>query len=75
MPSTDRELANDVAIVTGAAHNIGRATCLALAEAGAAVCVNAMTSGAEAEALAREIEDAGGRAMHFTASITDAAAI
>ena len=75
MPSNERELANDVAIVTGAAYNIGRATCLALAEAGAAVCVNAMTSGAEAETLAREIEDAGGRAMHFTASITDAAAV
>lgn len=75
MSSTDNELAEDVAIVTGAAHNIGRATCLALAEAGAAVCVNAMASGAEAEALANEIEESGGRAMHFVADITDPDAV
>ena len=44
MSRLDRELNEDVAIVTGGAHNIGRATCLALADAGAAICVNAMQS-------------------------------
>ncbi len=75
MTTLGHELAGDVAIVTGAARNIGRATCLALADAGAAICVNAMNSGAEAETLAREIEAAGGRAMHFVADITDPEAV
>ena len=69
------ELAGEVAIVTGGAHNIGRATCLALADAGAAVCVNAVSSAEAAESLAQEIEDAGGRAMHFVADVTEPDAV
>ena len=70
-----KELTGEVAIVMGAAHNIGRATCLALVEAGAVVCVNAATSGADAEKLAAAITDAGGQAMHFVADITDPDAV
>ncbi len=75
MTTLGRELDGDVAIVTGGAHNIGRATCLPLADAGAAICVNAMSSGADAEALAAEIVAAGGQAMHVIADITDPDAV
>lgn len=75
MSRSENELAGEVAIVTGAARNIGRATCLSLAAAGAAVCVNAMTSGDEAEALAQKIEAAGGKAMHYIADVTDPDAV
>ena len=71
----EKELTGEAAIVMGAAHNIGRATCLALVEAGAVVCVNAATSGADAEKLAAAITDAGGQAMHFVADITDPDAV
>src|SRR5262249_58107451 len=70
-----KELDGRVAVVTGAARNIGRAIALDLAAAGAAVVVNARTSEVEAEAVAREIEAAGGRALAFIADVTDEAAV
>ncbi|NKB49373.1 MAG: SDR family oxidoreductase [Alphaproteobacteria bacterium] len=69
------ELAGKVAIVTGSARNIGRATALELARAGAALVINARVSGDLCEEVAREITDAGGRALPFVADITDAAAV
>ena len=71
-----RPLSGRVAIVTGSARNIGRAIALDLAEAGAAVMINARASRAEAEAVAGEIRGAGGRAAVTIADIThpDAAA-
>ena len=75
MSRLDRELNEDVAIVTGGAHNIGRATCLALADAGAAICVNAMQSREAAENLVREIERVGGRAMYYVADVADPVAV
>ena len=62
------DLQGRVAIVTGSARNIGRAIARALADAGAAVVINAKSSAAEAEAVAREICDAGGKA---TAQLAD----
>ena len=66
--SATNDLQGRVAIVTGSARNIGRAIARALADDGAAVVINAKSSAAEAEAVTREIRDAGGRA---TAKIAD----
>ena len=59
-----------VALVTGAATGIGRATALALAQAGAAVAVNHLGQSAQAQALVRELEALGGRAAAFEADVT-----
>jgi 3-oxoacyl-[acyl-carrier protein] reductase len=70
-----REFAGKVAIVTGAGRNIGRAIALALAEGGAAVVVNARSNRAEAEAVMREIEKAGGKALVHIGDVADAKAV
>jgi 3-oxoacyl-[acyl-carrier protein] reductase len=57
-----QELAGRVALVTGSSRNIGRAIALDLARGGAAVMVTARTSLTEAEAVAADIRDVGGRA-------------
>lgn len=62
-------LENKKAIVTGGAGGIGRATCLALAEEGAAVAVVDL-NGEAAEAVAAEIRDAGGRAVAIPADVS-----
>lgn len=56
------ELKGRVALVTGAAKNIGRAIALELAAAGAKIAINTRASRAEAEAVAQEIRAAGGTA-------------
>lgn len=54
------EIKNKVALVTGGATGIGRATVLALAEAGAAgVAINYRSAKTEAEKLADEVKQAG----------------
>ncbi len=70
-----QELSGRVAIVTGAGRNIGRAIALALGEAGAAIVVNARSNLKEAEAVADEIERAGGKAFATTADVVDADAV
>jgi 3-oxoacyl-[acyl-carrier protein] reductase len=73
--TASNELAGKVALVTGAARNIGRAIALALAAGGAAVAVNARASRDDAEAVAREILTGGGQAEVFMADIADAGAV
>lgn len=69
------ELDGRVALVTGAGRNIGRAIALDLAAAGAAVVVNARSNQDEADAVAREIVDAGGKAIAVLADVIDAEAV
>src|SRR5690242_4174397 len=71
----DNELSGRVAIVTGSGRNIGRAIALSLADAGAAVAVNARTNRGEADAVVREIESRGGRAVALLADVTDETAV
>lgn len=68
-------LQDHVALVTGGARNIGRAITLSLAEAGAAVIVNARASQNDADETVALIEAAGGRAIACLADITDRHAI
>src|ERR1700754_2750676 len=73
--TANNELTGKVAIVTGAGRNIGRAIALALADGGASVVVNARSNRAEAEAVAREIESSGGRALVHIGDVADATAV
>ncbi|MSP46691.1 MAG: SDR family oxidoreductase [Xanthobacteraceae bacterium] len=71
----DQELAGRVAIVTGAGRNIGRGIAHSLAAAGAAVVVNVRSNKAEADAVVKEIEGKGGKAVAAIADVVDVAAI
>ena len=70
-----KELVGKVAVVTGAGRNIGRAIALTLAEGGASIVVNARSNRAEADAVAREIEAAGGTALVHIGDVADAVAV
>jgi 3-oxoacyl-[acyl-carrier protein] reductase len=70
-----KELAGKAAIVTGAGRNIGRAIALTLAEGGASIVVNARSNHAEADAVAREIESAGGKALVHIGDVADAKSV
>lgn len=67
-------LKDKVAIVTGASQGIGRATSLALAEAGAKVAV-AARSADKLASLVSEIESAGGAAVAVTMDVADSAQV
>ena len=69
------ELRGQVALVTGGALNIGRAICLDLADAGAAICVNAKSSDRAAKDLVAQIQATGGQAFAHMADITDETAV
>jgi len=69
------ELSGKVALVTGAARNIGRAIARSLASGGASVMVNANTSRDEAEETRAMIESAGAGAAVHIADVTDPRAV
>ena len=71
----EKELEGRVALVTGASRNIGRAIALALADAGAAVVVNARVALDEARAVVKEIEGRGGKAVASLADVSDEQAV
>lgn len=68
------QLEGRVAFLTGAGSGIGRAGALALAREGASVTVTDL-DGAKAEAVAREIRAAGGRAEGLALDAADDAAV
>jgi 3-oxoacyl-[acyl-carrier protein] reductase len=66
---------DQVALVTGGARGIGRATARLLAKRGAAVCVNYAAHADAAEELVAEIIGTGGRAMAAAADVADTVAV
>ncbi len=62
-------------LVTGAGRRIGKAIALDLAAHGYHVAIHANRSGAEAEAVAASIRDAGGLADVFLADLSDSTAV
>jgi 3-oxoacyl-[acyl-carrier protein] reductase len=66
-------LAGRVALVTGGSRGIGRATALALAEAGADVAVNYRRSAAEAQQVCDAIAKLGRRTVKIAADVSVAA--
>ncbi len=69
---SNNELNGKVAIVTGAGRNIGRAIALSLADGAASIVVNARSNRAEADAVAREIEALGHKAIVHIGDVADA---
>lgn len=65
------DLTGKVALVTGAARGIGRQTALRLAEAGADVVTNYVTSQTAANELAEEIQQLGRRTAAIKADVSE----
>jgi glucose 1-dehydrogenase len=68
-------LAGQVAVVTGASRGIGRATALALAEAGARVVLNYRSAHDEAAAVVAQIEASGGQALATAGDVASQEAV
>jgi len=69
------DLQNKVAVVTGAAHRIGKSIALALAEAGAHVVVHHYQAGDEAQATVTEIKRKNVRAIAAAGDLGTAAGV
>ena len=70
MKQADAPFAGRTAIVTGSGRNIGRAIALALAAGGAQVVVNGHRDRDAVDAVVREIEAGGGRALGVMADVS-----
>jgi len=71
----DLGLKGKVALVTGAARDVGREIATTLAAEGAAVAVNYLSSEKDAEAVVAEIKQKGGNAKAYKADVSDFAAV
>jgi 3-oxoacyl-[acyl-carrier protein] reductase len=71
----DLALNGKVALVTGAARDVGREIALTLAAEGAAVAVNYLSSATEAEAVVTQIAAKGGKAKAYKADVSDYVAV
>jgi glucose 1-dehydrogenase len=69
------KLKNQVALVTGASRGIGRATAIALAEAGAHVAINFRSHPDEADEVAQAVRQAGGEALLVQGDVADNAVV
>src|ERR1700745_511742 len=69
------EWREQMAVVTGGARGLGRATARLLAQRGAAVCVNYAGHADAAEALVAEVATVGGRGLAVAADVADSAAV
>src|SRR3954469_19037607 len=66
-----RRLEGRHALVTGANSGIGRGIALRLAEEGAAVAVNYLSRPEDADAVVKEIESAGAKAIAVQADVSN----
>ncbi len=65
-------LDGQIAVVTGSSRGIGRACAIELARHGASVVVNYISDRDSAESCAKEIDDAGGKALVVQADVSSA---
>jgi pteridine reductase len=68
---TRKPLVGKIALVTGGAKRLGRASALALAEAGADIAITFLNSSRQAQSTLRELEKAGVRAVAIRSDVTD----
>src|SRR5882757_2409523 len=71
----DLRLKGKIALVTGAARDVGKEIATTLAAEGAAVALNYRSSREEAEAVVKEIAAKGGKAIAYKADVADFAAV
>ena len=75
MPLPTQPLRGKAALITGGAKRLGRASALALAQAGADVAITYLKSAREARQTVAELSDLGVRAFALQCDVTDEASV